>query len=71
MKSCAKHKEMLEELISSMVVEDTAIICDDEEKVAKTCAKFEPLTISGKYNGNLNSGPALSLFLVTTLGEPN
>lgn len=58
------------EVISSTVPNDITLLCEDEDKLAKSCAELEPIKVSKEFNlANSQSPSATGLYLVATLGE--
>lgn len=70
---CPKHKEIIEEMLSSIVSSEINLICEDEEKLSvKVCPKLEPLQKikKGKFPIESESSPSINvLYLIATLGE--
>lgn len=72
---CAQHKPIIEELAYQVVSDDINLVCEEEDKLVKTCAKLEPLQFKRQQPNAKpdprTSAPTLALYLVATLGEPN
>lgn len=71
---CSAYKAIIEELSGNVASEDMNLVCEEEEKLAKTCAKLEPLQFKRLTNFQPNPKlptAALATYLVVTLGEPN
>ncbi|KAG9508523.1 Vacuolar protein sorting-associated protein 35, partial [Fragariocoptes setiger] len=64
---CAAYKSLLEEVNSSTIPNDTALLCPDEDKLDEICPKLPPIVI--KPSSQVTSLPSLVLYLVVTLGE--
>jgi hypothetical protein len=62
---------MTEELINSIVTEDNTIVCDDDDKLEKTCSKLARIPVDLKQKLTSDLGASTGLYIVATLGEPD